>query len=135
MALPTFDHWAQRYVGEPYVPGKNDCAAFAVRVQREIFGRDVHLPSERRVGPFGSSAQISALAADFARPVEQPIEGDAVLMRCRGRLSHVGVYCVIAGVPYVLHALQAAGGGSVCLHRLRDLPYYQLELRGYYRWL
>ncbi len=137
MTIPKVNHWTRQYVGEPYVPGENDCAALAVRVQREVFGRDIRLPGDRREGPFGSSAQIDALADDYAVPVDRPTEGDAVLMRCRGRLSHVGVYCEIGGVAYVLHAMQAgpaAGGGSVCLHRLRDLPRYYLIAEGYYRW-
>lgn len=129
-------HWSAHYVGQPYEPGSHDCAALAARVQREVFGRDITLPMPRAQGLRGQSQQILAHQADYARrvitPDEQPEEGDAVLMRGRGRLNHIGVYCLIDGAGYVLHAMRDAG--SVCLHRLRDLPSLGLPVEGFYRW-
>lgn len=125
-------HWAQSYVGQPYVEGAHDCAAFAARVQREIFRREIRLPTERGAGLRAQSRQIDDLAGVYAERVERPAEGDGVLMRCRGTLSHVGVYCEIGGTAYVLHAMKNAG--QVCLHRLRDLANQGLAVEGFYRW-
>lgn len=125
-------HWSADYVGQRYVPIENDCAALAVRVQREVFGRAIALPSERGAGSLGLSRQIDHLRDDYAIPTERPAEGDAVLMKCNGRLSHVGVYCRIHGVEYVLHAMKNAG--QVVLHRIRELDRVNLIVQGYYRW-
>lgn len=125
-------HWAERYVGLPYVPGSCDCAALAGRVQREQFGRDVALPGERAEGIRGQAWQIISLAGDYADPTDAPEEGDAVLMLARGRLAHVGILCVIAGRRYVLHAMKSAG--QVCLHPVTRLADMGLPVEGYYRW-
>lgn len=125
-------HWTTRYVGRPYVEGDNDCAALAIRVQAEVFGRDVSDLIEREHGLRAQSAQIEAAKADYAEQVAVPDEGDAVLMRARGVLSHIGIYAEIDGIGYVLHAMRNAG--QVCLHRLRDLERYGLTVEGFYRW-
>ena len=124
------EHWAQTYVGLPY--SEYDCAQLAARVQRDIFGRDIRLPTSRGPGLRGISRQIDDLQADYAAPVIEPVEGDAVLMIGRGRINHIGVYCLIDGRPWVLHALRNVG--HACLHRLRDLEGIGLHLEGFYRW-
>jgi len=126
-------HWTEQYVGKPYVEGQNDCASFAARVQAEVFHRAITLPGERAPGMRGQSGQILAHKNDHGIPVEIPMEGDAVLMIGRGRLNHIGVYTVIHGVPYVLHAMKSAR--QVCLHRIRDLQQQGLAVEGYYQWI
>ena len=126
-------HWAERFVGEPYQDGANDCASFAERVQREIFQRAINLPTDRAAGVRGQSAQILNARGDYGIPTEHPQEGDAVLMRGRGRLNHLGIYCEIEGVPFVLHAMRNAR--QVCLHRLRDLNQLGLTVEGVYTWI
>lgn len=123
-------HWSQPYVGLPY--READCAALAGRVQREVFGRELALPEARAPGLRTLSWQIEELKADYAEPAPTPRDGDAVLMLARARLQHIGVYCDIDGVPYVLHAVRNAG--QTCLHRLCDLGRYGLTVEGYYRW-
>jgi len=125
-------HWSDRYVGQPYVPGENDCAELAARVQREVFGREIALPSERAFGLRGLTAQIDAARDDYGTRTDSPADGDAVLMRCRGKLSHIGVYCDLDGVGWVLHAVRNAG--QVVRHRLRELPLQGLAVEGFYRW-
>ena len=126
-------HWAERFVGEPYQDGANDCASFAERVQREIFQRAINLPTDRAAGVRGQSAQILNARGDYGTRTEHPQEGDAVLMRGRGRLNHLGIYCEIEGVPFVLHAMRNAR--QVCLHRLRDLNQLGLTVEGVYTWI
>lgn len=125
-------HWSHQFVGQPYVPRENDCAALAAKVQREIFGRDIRLPTERALHGRGFAEQIDRLKADYACLVVAPQEGDAVLMICKGRPSHIGIYCVIAGEPWVLHAVRNAG--QVVLTRLRELGANGLAIEAYYRW-
>lgn len=125
-------HWSDVYIGQPYRPGENDCAELAARVQREVFKRDIGLPTERACGLRGLTAQIADLQGDYATPVDQAVEGDAVLMRSRGRLAHIGVFCLINGEAWVLHAMKNAG--QVCRHRVRELANMGLVVEGFYRW-
>jgi len=124
-------HWSQHYIGNPYDEA-NDCAAFAERVQREVFDREVHLPSERAEGLRGQTAQIRACVDCHGELTELPADGDAVLLIGRGRLNHIGIYCLINGVPYVLHAMKSAG--QVVLHKVRELDRHGLTIEGFYKW-
>lgn len=125
-------HWSDKYIGRPYVAGSYDCAALAAEVAQAEFGRAVRLPQDRPTGHFAQSAEIDALQDDYAVPVTDPQEGDPVLMKCRGRLSHIGVWCLIDGEPYILHAMRNAG--HVVRHRLRDLARVNLDFAGAYQW-
>lgn len=125
-------HWSDRFVGLPYIENTADCASLAVLVQKEVFGKEIILPN-RECGLRGMSSQIANLQADYAEKTDSPVDGDAVLMYCRGRLFHVGVYTQINGVDWVLHSLKNAG--MVCRHRIRDLEKYNLAFEGFYRWI
>ena len=104
-----------------------------MRVAAERFGRQVILP-QHAAGLRAGARQIDEIAGagTLAERIEQPADGDVVLMRCRGTLSHVGVYCRIDGAPWILHAMRNAG--AVVRHRLRDLPAQGLAVEGFYRW-
>lgn len=123
-------HWSDRYVGLPY--SNADCAMLAAIVQREVFNRNIALPSARVAGLRGQTRQIEQLKDDYGVLTTEPQEGDAVLLVCRGRLAHVGIYCVIGDVVYVLHAMRNAG--HAVRHRLCDLHLVGLTVEGFYRW-
>jgi hypothetical protein len=134
------EHWSQQYVGRIYIEGEFDCADLARVVHREQFGREIRLPAHRwHAGLAGAgrlramTAQIEALKDDYAVRTLQPREGDGVLLIGRGHLDHIGIYCVIEGVPWVLHA--ASNARQVVLHRVRDLPAQGLTVEGFYRWI
>ena len=162
-------HWAESYIGRPYVEGRHDCADFVVAVMRERFGRELALPAhgagtrawDRQIaalkgvyavhvapearGTMGPPEARGTMGAPEARgtmgPPEArgtmgaPREGDGVLMAAAGRRHslghHIGVWCAVAGEPYVLHCLK--GVGSI-LHPIRDLDRRALVLEGVYRW-
>lgn len=128
------EHWSARYIGEPYVRGEADCARLVCRVRREQFCLPVpdEAEIERAASRLGRVAQMADGVAAFGEPVSEPKEGDAVLMICRGRAGHIGVFCVVNGERCVLHAMENAG--MVVLHRLRDLHRVALSIEGYYRW-
>lgn len=130
MELELNRHWSEQYVGLPYSTA--DCAALAARIQREIFSREIFLPHDRAPGLRGMTTQIERLKGDYAIPTDAPIEGDAVLMMSRGKLEHIGTYCVIGNEPWVLHSMRNAG--QTVLHRLRDLKTQGIRVEGYYRW-
>lgn len=124
-------HWSAKYIGQPYAQA--DCAELAVQVRAAEFDHRLVLPTERDPNPFTLSALIGHHQGDYAERTASPHEGDAVLMRARGRLNHVGIYCDIHGQPHVLHALKHTG--QTCLHRLHELPAMNLEIEGFYKWL
>ena len=128
-------HWAEAWVGRPYVEGAHDCADFVVAVLRERFKREIALPAHAE-SVRGWDTQIAALKGEYAVSTISPQEGDGVLMRAAARRRsighHVGVWCAVAGEPYVLHCLR--GTGSI-LHPIRELDRRALALEGVYRWL
>lgn len=125
-------HWSDRYLGEPYLEGKFDCADFAVRVQREIFGRTVVLPSDHGSGPFGRTAVLSANQDDYLREIVGPEDGCAILFKVVGRVQHMGVLCIIAGEMWVLHNQKGLG---VTRKRLREMASLGYEVMGFYAWI
>ena len=140
--MTRYQHWAESYIGRPYVEGAHDCADFVVAVMREHFGRELALPAHGE-GTRAWDRQIAALKGVYAVHVAPeargtmgtPREGDGVLMAAAARRHslghHIGIWCAVAGEPYVLHCLK--GVGSI-LHPIRDLDRRALVLEGVYRW-
>lgn len=126
-----------RFIGIPYCPRRMDCADLAMLVQRELFGKTVFLAGKRPrpLQPAEQDAAIDAHKDQLAERVEQPQDGDAVLMREPGAATagHIGTYFFLNYQPYVLHTAAWMQGGS-SLHRLQDLPSLGLTVEGYYRW-
>ncbi len=127
-------HWCESYIGRPYVLGESDCARLVCDVRREVFAQPVpeEAEPERAASLYGRFEQMRDGVEEYGLPTETPQDGDVVLMLCRGRPSHVGVYCRVNDEPCVLHAMKNAG--MVVLHRLRDLPRVNLQLEGFYQW-
>ena len=90
--MTGLQHWAEAYIGRPWVAGEHDCADFVVAVLREQFGLALALPAhdpddgarDRATSVRGWDRQIAALRADYAEPTDAPQDGDGVLMRARG---------------------------------------------------
>lgn len=127
-------HWSDPYIGDPYIKGDADCARLLCRVRREVFAFPVPDDAEisRAESRLGRVAQMTDGVAAYGEMVTAPQEGDAVLMICRGRPSHIGVYCVVDGETCVLHAMENVG--MVVRHRLRELHRAMLSVEGFYRW-
>ncbi len=132
--MTRYQHWAESYIGRLYVEGRHDCADFVAAVMREHFGRELALPTHG-AGTRAWDRQIAALKGVYARRTATPREGDGVLMAAAARRHslghHIGIWCAVAGEPYVLHCLK--GVGSI-LHPIRDLDRRALVLEGVYRW-
>ena len=132
--MTRYQHWAESYIGRAYVEGRHDCADFVAAVMRERFGVSLALPAHGE-GPRAWDRQIAALKGVYARRTGAPREGDGVLMAAAARRHslghHIGIWCAVAGEPYVLHCLK--GVGSI-LHPIRDLDRRALVLEGVYRW-
>ena len=127
-------HWAEKYIGQPYNKGDSDCAHTLAKIRKEVFGLDVptDIEVERKASRLGRLGQMVDLVAEYGEPTDNPQEGDAVLMLCKGRPSHIGAYCIVNGEPCVLHAMESAG--MVVLHRIRELDRVFMSVEGYYAW-
>lgn len=123
------------YVGMDYVAGQFDCADLAVLVQREVFGRTVHLPTH----PRGGATQRAAILRHrdtLATRVDVPFTGCAVLFTDLSQkgdtLYHIGTACLHRGAVLVLHNSYETGG--VRMDKLQDLLNWGMKLEGYYAW-
>jgi len=127
-------HWSEKYIGQPYITGKADCAHTLAQIRHEVFGETVpsDIEVERKASRLGRAGQMTDLIAEYGERTENPQEGDAVLMCCKGRPNHIGAYCIVNGEPSVLHAMEQAG--MVVLHRIRDLERVFITVEGYYSW-
>jgi hypothetical protein len=127
-------HWTERYIGQEYEAGTADCARLLARVRHEEFGLPVpsDIEVERAASRLGRAGQMEDLVDAYGYKTEAPKDGDAVLMLCRGRPSHIGAYALVNGEPCVLHAMENAG--HVVLHRIRELHRVSLQVEGYYAW-
>lgn len=126
-----------RFIGLPYCPKRMDCADLAILIQRELFGKTVFTAGKRPrpLRPEDQDAAIDEYRDALADRVEQPQDGDAVLMREPGAATagHIGTFFFINYAPHVLHTAAWMQGGST-LHRLQDLSGLGLTVEGYYRW-
>lgn len=127
-------HWSEKYIGLPYELGVLDCALLATTVRRNEFGMEApsDIDVERSKSRLGRVAQMGDAVSEYGEKTDNPVEGDAVLMICRGRPSHVGIYCLIDGIPYVLHAMENAK--MVVLHKISQLNRVFLSVEGFYKW-
>lgn len=127
-------HWSDNYIGSPYETGEADCARLIARVRQEVYGLPVpsDVEVDRAASRLGRVGQMGDLVEMYGQRTDEPDEGDVVLMLCRARPSHVGVYCIVDNEPCVLHAMENAG--MVVRHRLRDLPKVFLTVEGFYKW-
>jgi hypothetical protein len=127
-------HWSSRYIGQPYELGSADCARLLSQVRKEVFCLPVpdEVEVDRLNSRLGRVGQMNDLVAAYGDLTDSPSEGDAVLMICAGRPSHIGVYCEVNNEKCVLHAMENAG--MVVLHKIRELDKFFLKVEGYYKW-
>ena len=126
----TTAHWAAAYIGTPWIARRHDCWAFARRVWAERFGLDVPAVD---VDALDARAVLRAFRDHPERghwvEVDQPREGDGVLLSHSRHPSHVGVWIDIdgggvlhcdrhSGVVFATHsALERCGWGSLRYYR------------------
>jgi len=127
-------HWSAKYIGRPYKLGEYDCASLTIDVIENEFHGDLpdFCKAYRENTRLRRAQQLEDLAKKATEKTENPKEGDVVLMLCRNRPSHVGVFCLVDNEPSVLHAMENAK--MVVRHRIRDLEKYWLSVEGYYKW-
>ena len=106
-------HWAEHYIGDPWIKGEHECGHFFVRVQAERFGNPVQL-----IDADACSLLSCARALDGTHPAflmwplisegDLPREGDCVQMSHSRRPHHIGVWVDVDGGG-VLHCVEGLG--------------------------
>ena len=128
-------HWANQYIGLPWVAGARgpdayDCWGLFLAVQRCHFAHD--LP-EIPVSADDLRAVLGAFRDHPERQRWQKVEcvkaGDAVLLRQSRHPVHVGVWLDVDGGG-VLHAVKDAG---VVYQKLPELLLHGWRIEGFYR--
>ena len=127
-------HWSDAYIGRPYVLGESDCANIVCDVHCDVFNQTLpdDIEKDRGASVYARFVQLKDGIEEYADPTDSPVEGDIVLMMCKGRPTHVGVYCIVDNEAAVLHAMRNAN--MVVRHRIRDLSRVNLFVEGYYKW-
>lgn len=125
--------WVSPYVGRPFEsrargPAAFDCWGLCRAVYATRYG--IELPIWDDYSASDDRPAVGAVVARERRlfdPVTEPREGDLVLFRVAGHLSHVGVFL---GWPWFLHARR---GGCSAIERVDSIA-WRHRLEGFYRW-
>lgn len=121
----------EKYIGIPYK--KANCADLALMIQKEEFGKEyAEYIAPENVNPFSFSLAIKRNLPDYMENILLPKHGCAVLLICRGRLSHIGTYLRINEMDYVLHTSESFKASL--LTAMKDLKKYGIEIQGFYQW-
>ena len=122
-----------QYVGIPFKD--MNCGDLALKVQSEIYGNnfDYSYVRPQSENVFAYSVAMKKNLFDFMEEeIKKPVDGCAVLMKIRGRLSHLGTYFKQNNTEYVLHT--ADQFGSSIIHKLCDLRKHNIDVEGFYKW-
>lgn len=124
-------HWSESYVGKPFVEGKYMCAHLIRDVYQNEFRRNIDGIPVIACSVRGQSGQLLGNVSKRCVETKSPADGDLVLMRV-ARLWHVGLFCQIKGVDYVLHAVRSAK--QVILTPIEKLrPVYRTTIESYWK--
>lgn len=126
--------WSNDYIGIPYRSmGRDrdgaDCWGLVRLVYRDRYGIDLPDYSEQAydAADLAATAPLISAGRDIWTAVAEPAEGDVVLLRIKGYLSHVGV---LVGPVQMLHVYR--DGLTACIERL-DTGVWKHRIEGYYR--
>lgn len=122
-------HWSDLWLGRQYAPDHFNCADLTLAVQREHFDRCLDIVGAHPTGPLAQSQAVEAEVWKHVERVDVPQDGDVVLIRNRGRLRHIGVYCALRG-GMILHAVKGMG---VIRTPVRDIEKIRMSVEGFYR--
>ncbi|HQK38758.1 MAG TPA: hypothetical protein PLO52_01425 [Flavobacterium alvei] len=110
-----------------------DCVELTFFIQRAIFNRKFEIESREPGNIFYYAQFLKRHINEFLiGKTDQPQDGDCVLIKNRGRLSHVGTLHIFKGKKYILHTMDCFNFS--CLHDFDRLKSYGLEVEGIYKW-
>ena len=86
-------HWVADYIGQPWVPGENDCWSFFRKIQANHFGRTVPIINVDALNRLSCVREFqSHTEYSMWYGIENPQDGDAVLLAKGKHPSHIGIW-------------------------------------------
>ena len=132
-------HWSSKYLGRQYDAAAFNCMDLVREVTKEIKGKDVPRFTRHYVmdsHDVVTEADAQFLFQEWASPVNDPEEGDVVLMRIRGKARNIGYHAgIFVPGPQIAHVLHCLKEYNTCMSNIAKLDPFNLCLVGYYRWL
>ena len=122
-------HWATGYVGTPWDAAENHCWGFVRRVWRDQFGWDVPAVTVDAASPVAVRRALAEGQGGWVE-VQDPYEGDGIMMAMGQRACHVGVWVTPTPDHGVLHAVSGPGVIFTPPGRLAGMGY---RISGIYR--
>lgn len=124
-------HWSCKFLSIPYA--QLNCAEFVEYVLKKQFGITFYFP-QNRGSVFSQSADLKKYIKRYVHPekTDSPEEGDLVVMNGVRKMCHVGILVKIKNDFFVLHTQKNLG--CACLHKLKEIKNYGLNLEGIYKW-
>lgn len=122
-------HWAAGYIGRPWDAASQHCWGFARTVWREVFHLDVPEVSIDGASPYAVRRALGQGHEGWVL-VQEPVEGDAVLMARGQRPCHVGIWISPKPSAGILHSVERSGVVFTPPARLLGLGY---SIMGTYR--
>ena len=103
-------HWAEQYIGRPWVEKQHECGHFFCAVMKERFGLEVQPIDADALSLRSCIRALNGEHPEFANWVEvdTPREGDCVRMSHAKHPHHVGLWVDVDGGG-VLHCVEGAG--------------------------
>lgn len=119
-------NWWQKYIGLPY--SKYNCGQLVALVAGDRYGIKIHV-DEAPKHPIRRDRFLQSVFSGYVcEKIEKPEEGSIALMSGRTLISHVGM---VVGADHDFMLLHSSiEFGSVCAHRLVDLPIHGLMISG-----
>lgn len=125
LASPTQRHWSEDYLGRGYEESGR-CFGFFLAVQEERFGR--RIPVEAIAEGFAAVREQRRVVGWVK--VDQPRDGDAVMMAHRADPKHIGIWVSDVAGGSVLHCVRGAGSA---LHSAEALKIAEWRIISFYR--
>jgi hypothetical protein len=124
-------HWTSKYIGKPYIKGKQDCWTVFCDIQQNVFNKSVESIDFGQISEFSVRKEFlnHPLRQRFKR-LKMPIDGCAVFLSKGQYTSHIGVY-IASGEGKVIHAIEHSGTiiqtiSELEIHGWKKIEFYRI---------
>lgn len=129
--VPAYSSWSTQFLNIPY--DDMDCVELTFLIQNAVFNRKFEIEDRMPGNIFYYASFLKRHIDDFLSHKTQDYQdGDCILMKNRGRLSHVGTLHIFKEKRYVVHTMDSFYFS--CIHDFDRLKTYGLEIEGVYKW-
>lgn len=125
-------HWSEHYMlHRRYDNDTYNCGHLIEEVQKEVFEREVDFIVPKESDPYDAILSVINNQRDKVVKVEQPQDGDLVLLYLHGKPVHLGIVWFHGKRLYVLHGMSREK--SIVNTEINALLRWGMDVEGYYR--